>query len=48
MIRALLCHWLGLPPGEALRFSPAVASHTEVVVADAGVVVEALGERWVG
>lgn len=48
VIRALLCHWLGLPPGEALRFSPAVASHTEVVVADAGVVVEALGERWVG
>jgi broad specificity phosphatase PhoE len=45
VIRALLCHFLGLPPGEALRFAPGVATHTEVLVAEAGVVIEALGER---
>ncbi len=48
VIRALLCHFLGLPPGEALRFTPAFASHTELLVADAGVVIEALGERLAG
>jgi broad specificity phosphatase PhoE len=48
VIRALMCHWLGLGPDQALRFAPAHASHTEVLLADAGVVVEALGERLVG
>jgi broad specificity phosphatase PhoE len=48
VIRALMCHWLGLGPDQALRFAPACASHTEVLLADAGVVVEALGERLVG
>jgi broad specificity phosphatase PhoE len=42
-IRALLCHWLGLPPTEALRFAPVCASETRVLHADAGVVIEAMG-----
>ncbi len=45
VIRVLLCELLGLPIGEALRFSPAAASHTSLVIADAGPVVQALGER---
>lgn len=44
-LRALLCHWLGLPPGQALRFAPAYASHTHVLHAEAGVVLETFGER---
>ncbi len=42
-IRALLCHWLGLDAGEALRFAPAYATETRVIEADAGVVIEAMG-----
>lgn len=42
-IRALLCRWMGMPPGEALRWAPAQASFTEVLLADAGAVIERLG-----
>lgn len=43
-IRALVCHWLGMGPGQALRFAPAYASHTQVLLAEAGCVVERFGE----
>lgn len=42
-IRALLCGWLGLGPGQGLRFAPAYASETVVLDADAGAVIESLG-----
>lgn len=42
-IRALLCHWLGLGPEQALRFAPDYASQTIVLDADAGVVIESMG-----
>lgn len=44
-IRALLCELLGLPGTEALRFAPAIASATEVLVSEPGAVVNTLGER---
>lgn len=44
VLRALLCHWLGLGPAQALRWSPTYASHTQVLLAEAGVVVERFGE----
>lgn len=43
-LRALFCHWLGLGPGEALRFAPATASHSQVLWAEAGAVFERMGE----
>jgi broad specificity phosphatase PhoE/nicotinamide riboside kinase len=45
VIRALLCDALGLPLDQALRFSPAAASHTALTFAESGAVVTALGER---
>lgn len=42
-IRALLCHWLGIPYTSALRFAPGYATETRVLHADAGVVVELMG-----
>ena len=45
VIRASLCDWLGLPLSEALRFSPAPSTHTWVSRAEAGAVVQLLGER---
>lgn len=42
-IRALVCAWLGLGPGEALRFAPGYATETRVLLAEAGAVIEALG-----
>jgi broad specificity phosphatase PhoE len=44
VIRALVCHWLGMPPTEALRWAPAYASHSRVLLAEAGAVVESFGE----
>lgn len=44
VIRALLCHWLGLGPGEALRWAPGYATHSRVLLAEAGAVVESFGE----
>lgn len=43
--RTLLCRLLGLDWGEALRFAPVPASHTWLQVAEAGAVLQALGER---
>jgi broad specificity phosphatase PhoE/nicotinamide riboside kinase len=45
VIRVLLCRLLGLPLGEALRFSPAAASHTALELARAGAVLLSCGER---
>jgi broad specificity phosphatase PhoE/predicted ATPase len=44
VIRALLCLWFDLPPTEALRFAPAHASHTHVLLAEAGAVLQVLGQ----
>jgi alpha-ribazole phosphatase len=45
VIRVVLCRLLGVDPNQALRFSPAVASTTEVLVSEAGAVITRLGER---
>ncbi|MHC5209351.1 MAG: histidine phosphatase family protein [Planctomycetota bacterium] len=45
VIRALLCDLLDVPLDQALRCSPAAASHTSLTLAESGVVVTALGER---
>ena len=48
VIRVLLCRALGLPLGEALRFAPPAASHTQLQLAAAGAVLSTLGERpWI-
>ena len=44
-IRALVCGWLGMGAGEALRWAPEYASHSEVLIADAGAVITRFGER---
>ncbi len=44
VIRALVCHWLGLGPDQALRWAPTYASHARILLADAGAVVETFGE----
>ncbi|MDP2313026.1 MAG: histidine phosphatase family protein [Pseudomonadota bacterium] len=44
VIRALVCHWLGMGADQALRWAPAYASHSQVLLADAGAVVESFGE----
>ncbi|MFZ5475708.1 MAG: histidine phosphatase family protein [Myxococcota bacterium] len=44
VIRALTCEWLGMGPHDALRWAPAYASHTQVLLAQAGCVVERFGE----
>lgn len=44
VIRALFCHWLGLGPAQALRWAPAYGTHSSVLVADAGAVIERFGE----
>lgn len=43
-IRALVCHWLGLGPDQALRLAPAYGSHSELMIAEAGAVVVRFGE----
>jgi broad specificity phosphatase PhoE len=45
VIRTLLCHLLGIPATQALRFAPATASHTSLLIGRAGSVLTALGER---
>lgn len=44
-IRALLCELLGVPGTDALRFAPAIASSSEVLVSEPGAVINTLGER---
>lgn len=45
VIRSLLCHALGLGLDQALRFSPAAASVSSLLLAQAGAVLQGLGER---
>jgi broad specificity phosphatase PhoE/nicotinamide riboside kinase len=45
VIRALLCRGLSVPLEGALRFAPPPASHTSVLHAAAGLVVQAMGEQ---
>ena len=45
VIRVVLCRMLGLPTAEALRFAPVPGSHTWLQLAQAGAVVQVLGER---
>ena len=45
VIRAFHCRFLGVPRSEALRFSPAVASHSSFLISEAGAVLNAFGER---
>lgn len=45
VIRALLCHWLRIDIDQSLRWAPGYATHTSVLIAEAGVVVEVFGER---
>lgn len=45
VIRSFLCGFLGVDPAEALRFAPAVGSSTELLLSDAGAVLQTLGER---
>lgn len=45
VIRSLLCSLLHIPRDQALRFAPAVASTTEILISEAGPVITRLGER---
>ncbi len=44
VIRSLLCRFLGLPLTEALRFAPPHGSHSHVLLAEAGAVVQSMGQ----
>lgn len=44
-IRAMLCNLLAIDPSEALRFAPATASHTSLLISAAGAVLSTFGER---
>ncbi len=44
-IRALCCQFLGVPIDQALRFAPVYASHTWFQLAEAGAVLQVMGER---
>jgi broad specificity phosphatase PhoE/nicotinamide riboside kinase len=44
VIRSLLCRFLGLPLTEALRFAPAHGSCSHVLLAEAGTVLQSLGQ----
>lgn len=45
VIRALICQLLNIPHDQALRFAPAVASSTEILISEAGPVITRMGER---
>ena len=45
VIRSLVCHWLGMGAAQGLRWAPGYATHTEILLAEAGAVVERFGER---
>lgn len=48
VIRALVCHWMGMGPDQALRWAPGYATHSEVLLAEAGAVIERFGEATGG
>jgi len=45
VIRVVVCQFLGIPVADALRFAPATASHTSLLLAEAGAVLSTFGER---
>ena len=45
IVRAALCHLMGLPPSEGLRFAPLPGTHTWLIWAESGAVIQTLGER---
>lgn len=45
VIRSLLCHLFSHPPDQALRFAPMPGTHTHVLVAWTGAVLQVLGEH---
>ena len=45
VLRVLLCRALGLPISDALRFAPLPGTHTWLMLAEAGAVVQVMGER---
>ena len=45
VIRVLLCQLLGQPLPQALRFAPATGSFTQLLLGEAGAVLNVLGER---
>jgi len=45
VIRTILCHALRHPLEEALRFAPATASHSALILSDSGAVLTSFGER---
>lgn len=47
VIRAVLCHALGVGLDEALRFAPLTSTHTWIMKAESGFVVQTMGERTV-
>jgi broad specificity phosphatase PhoE/nicotinamide riboside kinase len=47
VIRAVLCHALGVGLDEALRFAPFPSTHTWIMQAESGFVVQCMGERTV-
>jgi broad specificity phosphatase PhoE/predicted ATPase len=47
VIRAVLCHALGVGLDQALRFAPLPSTHTWILKAESGFVVQCLGERSV-
>jgi broad specificity phosphatase PhoE/nicotinamide riboside kinase len=48
VLRIVLCEALGLPLDQGLRFSPLPGSHTWLMMAQAGAVVQLMGERPLG
>lgn len=48
VIRALLCELFDHPTDQALRFAPKPGTHTHVLVASSGAVLQVLGERTAG
>jgi len=45
VIRSLLCHLFSHPPDQALRFAPMPGTHTHILVAWSGAVLQVLGEH---
>jgi broad specificity phosphatase PhoE/predicted ATPase len=45
VIRALMCRWFDYPLDQALRFAPRYGTHTHVLLAATGAVMQVLGER---
>lgn len=45
VIRSLLCQWFEYPLDQALRFAPKAGTHTHVLLAATGAVMQVFGER---